>query len=42
MQHLLEDISFREASIGNEQGYVTVEIWTSEGEFVITIIRVGN
>lgn len=30
------DISFREMSVGGkEQEYVTVEIWTSEGELVI-------
>lgn len=37
MQYLFirADITNRELSIGNEQEYVTVKIWTSEGEFVI-------
>ena len=30
-----EDVSFREVIVGSEQEYVPVEIWTSEGEFVI-------
>ncbi len=30
-----EDIAFREVIIGTEQEYVTVEMWTSEGEFII-------
>lgn len=31
-----EDIAFREVSIGSEQDYVGLEIWTGEGKVVIT------